>query len=238
MRKELSEDNILQSEEVGLAHEAGHLFVDQDDIVLGLYDPVHVDVHHYVEAIVHVGAHERKNELEDLRGDVELDLADIDPLKRGHEVHCLRLRQDQLAVEYADAEGLEVDFHEQLHDKLEDATDQRQDFLLAADVSPSRQQLREEQVKLVDLALDLGDLMQQLVVVVVVPDDFSVFLVDASVLDHLDRCVLLGLEDAMLIFLSLELFLLPHRHLLHLFATFFQLLLGGLERRRVFHRDA
>jgi len=80
--------------------------------------------------------------------------------------------------------------------------------------------------------------MQQLVVVVVVPDDFSVFLVDASVLDHLDRCILLGLEDAMFIFLSLELFLLSHRHLLHLFATFFQLLLGGLERRRVFHRDA
>ena len=111
--------------------------MDQDNIIFGLDDPVHINVHDYVEAIVHVGAHEREYELEDLRSDVELHFADIDPLERRHKVHRLRLRQDQLAVENADTEGLEVDFHKQLHDELEDAADERQDFLLAADVTPS-----------------------------------------------------------------------------------------------------
>ena len=43
-----------------------HLLVNQNDVVLSLDDSVHVDVHDDIEAVVHVGAHEGQDELEDL----------------------------------------------------------------------------------------------------------------------------------------------------------------------------
>ena len=165
--------------------------MDQNDVELGLDDAVHVDVHHDVEAVVHVGPHEGEDELEDLRSDVELHLADVDPLEGRHEVHRLRLRQYKLPVEHADAEGLKVNFHEQLHNQLEHGTDFGQDLLLAADKAPSGQQLGEDEVELVDLELDGGDFLQELIVVGVVAHELIVFLVLAGLSDHLDSNVFL-----------------------------------------------
>lgn len=146
MSKVLGEHHVLQTIEVGLSHKHAHVLVDEVDIVLGLDDSVHIDVHGDVEAIVDVLPHEGKDELEQFGGDVELHFADVHPFVSGLQLHRLDLGKDQLVLDQTQPVGFQIELVKELDDNLEDARQPGQDFLLATDVLASRLQLGEQHI--------------------------------------------------------------------------------------------
>lgn len=191
MCKILSENHILKSEEIGLSHEGSHYAMDQVNIILRLYNSVHVYVDHNVETIVYVRPYKSKDKFEYFGSDIILHLAHIDPFECCLEIHGLCLRQNKLPIEDTNSESFQVDFMKQLHNQLEDLTDPRQDFLLSSNELTTGQELSKDEIQLIDLFLDRLYLFQYALVVGVISNHLNILFVLSGLLNDCDGCLFL-----------------------------------------------
>ena len=111
-----------------------------------LNNPIQVDIHDNIERIVDISPNKRQNQLKYLCRNVELHLADINPLKSRLQVHSLCFWQNQLPVEHSDPKSLQIDLVEKLHNYLEHTGDPGQNFLFSTYVLSSTKELREDQI--------------------------------------------------------------------------------------------
>ena len=97
MRKVLREHNVLESVEVCFSHEDSHVFVNNVDVVFGLHDAIHINIHSNAKAVVDVLSDEGNDQLEQLGGDIILHLADIYPFECCLKCHRLCFWKNQLS---------------------------------------------------------------------------------------------------------------------------------------------